>query len=119
MQAGLNRDGQLGDAITPWNYSPLQSPTPLRIKVAGASGKWSGVYSGSQHTCATDAADNGAVWCWGANDNGQLGDGTVFNAGANTAVRVLPPSSDGGGSGGRFTILDGGLKHTCAIWLGN
>ncbi len=70
---GDNRQGQLGDASpAPSRPTPAQVPSlpPIRV-VSAASG----------YTLALD--NTGRVWAWGANDNGQLGDG------GNTA-RALP-----------------------------
>ena len=40
--------------------------------------------AGQNHACAVD--DEGSAWCWGLNDDGELGDGTTV--GAATPVRV-------------------------------
>jgi alpha-tubulin suppressor-like RCC1 family protein len=40
---------------------------PVRI----AGGEWRGVAAGGDHTCAR--GPRGDLWCWGANDEGQLG----------------------------------------------
>jgi alpha-tubulin suppressor-like RCC1 family protein len=43
--------------------------------------------SGSEHTCARTRDD--AVWCWGANGSGQLGDGTLNDQSEPVAVMGL------------------------------
>jgi alpha-tubulin suppressor-like RCC1 family protein len=42
------------------------------------------IATGNHHSCAR--VESGRVWCWGENEFGQLGDGTVTNR--LTAVRV-------------------------------
>jgi alpha-tubulin suppressor-like RCC1 family protein len=36
------------------------------------------VAAGNAYTCVTTT--DGALWCWGTNNNGQLGDGTTTNS---------------------------------------
>jgi alpha-tubulin suppressor-like RCC1 family protein len=64
---------------------------------------------GYQHNCAMDG--NGAVKCWGRNDFGQLGNGSVtpFFTGLSN-----PVSLTGFSSGGAAAVVAGGF-HTCAI----
>jgi hypothetical protein len=66
---GGNSSGQLGDGTDVNRASPVGVvglPAPARAVVAG----WS-------HSCAL--TQDGEVWCWGGNGNGQLGDGTTSN----------------------------------------
>lgn len=63
------------------------------------------VAAGNGHTCALD--DTGAVWCWGRNDKGQLGDGT-------TDARYLPARVLLGEQWGAQAIASG-PHHVCAI----
>jgi alpha-tubulin suppressor-like RCC1 family protein len=56
---------------------------------------------GKDHGCVLD---NGMAWCWGRNDQGQLGDGTSIDRPA------LAPHS----LGGQVTEIAGGGYHTCA-----
>ncbi len=82
---GSNTAGQLGSgAVT---STQPQRATP----VAGLSGTLS-VRAGANHTCALRG--NGAVSCWGANDAGQVGDGTSTSQPAPTLVTGLDDLTD-------------------------
>ncbi|HEX8432515.1 MAG TPA: hypothetical protein VF625_14590, partial [Longimicrobium sp.] len=63
---GDNREGQLGDGTT--------STTNVRTPVAVTGGHvFTSVSAGAGCTCGVTA--NGAAFCWGAGDRGQLGNG--------------------------------------------
>jgi alpha-tubulin suppressor-like RCC1 family protein len=62
----------------------------------------------SAHTCAMDNA--GALWCWGANSDGQLGDNTRKDR----KVPVQIASTVDGASFGEVTDACTGALHTCA-----
>lgn len=61
--------------------------------------------AGSGFTCAVV---EGAVWCWGANGQGQLGDGTTAAAGVPVATL------DGAMTAGATTV-NAGVAFTCAV----
>ena len=63
---GYDGDGQLGNGTTNGSDVPVQE--------TAAASDWAAVSSGYAHTCAIKTT--GAVWCWGYNGDGQLGDGT-------------------------------------------
>ena len=50
---------------------------PQQFTATGVGGA-TAVHVGAFHSCAM--LQDGAVRCWGANESGQLGDGTVTNA---------------------------------------
>jgi hypothetical protein len=68
------------------------------------------------HTCAV--ADDGKVWCWGGNGNGELGDGTTVDRMHPVLVRGLPSRAVSASAGYRNTcaLLDDGHAY---CWGGN
>lgn len=77
----------------------------LTLVVAG-SAKAAVVATGESHTCVVTADDK--AQCWGANGDGQLGDGTNDDAGA--AVDVDTDEMDGD-----VTAVAAGGAHSCAV----
>ena len=103
---GINDDGQLGDAST-----AFEANVPVAVDTSGAlAGKTlTQVNAGYDHTCALDTA--GAVYCWGFNRYGDLGDGTTADSNAPVAV-----DTSGALSGKKLTeIADGGYDHACVL----
>jgi alpha-tubulin suppressor-like RCC1 family protein len=95
---GYNGSGQLGDGTN------VNRATPA--PVSGLPAAAVGIGSGYEHTCAI--VSGGALWCWGSNSNGQLGDGTISSS--RTPVRVSGLSG--------VTAVTGGRWHTCALTTG-
>ena len=97
---GRGDSGQLG------NGTEVNQPTPTPVSLTtGATVR--ALSAGGAHTCAVDQA--GGVWCWGADDRGQLGlGGSGAGAGANVdapAAVTLPAAATGISAGG---------AHSCA-----
>ncbi len=66
---GQDSAGQLGDARF------VNSTTPIPVLANGTVAAFSSISSGFRHTCGLDLG--GLATCWGLNDNGQLGTGSV------------------------------------------
>lgn len=94
---GNNSQGQLGIGST----SP--SPSPLPSPVGGGLPTVTAVANGASHTLALTS--DGSVWSWGANDHGQLGDGS-------TTMRATPLQV-AGLSG--VTAIAAGFAHSLAV----
>jgi alpha-tubulin suppressor-like RCC1 family protein len=71
---GSNVFGQLGNALTaPEVCGDAEACSTVPVRVGGASRRFIAVGAGGGHACALATA--GAVYCWGDNSFGQLGDG--------------------------------------------
>jgi alpha-tubulin suppressor-like RCC1 family protein len=99
---GSNSFGQLGDGTT------TDSRTP--VVVQGLSSGVRAITAGTKHTCAITST--GDAYCWGANDSGQLGDGTA-------ETRLIPVAVAGLNSGVSAIAAGGGNQatgsFTCAL----
>lgn len=92
---GSNAQGQLGSGtIGGTGVPPTAVATASPLDALGA---------GDQHTCGSTA--DGALYCWGSNAYGQLGDGTMSPRSTPTAVQL----------DAHVIAMDGGWRHTCAL----
>jgi len=109
---GSNSSGQLG-ATTSETCGVLDgnelSCSTLAVAVAGLGTGAAAVAAGAGHTCAITTA--GGLRCWGANDFGQIGDGTGWLA----LDRPEPVDVVGLSSG--VSSVAPGVWHTCAVTL--
>jgi hypothetical protein len=87
--------------------SPLPPPSPPPQPPVPLSPPQSSIIvAGYYHTCMASLITDG-MQCWGANWNGQLGDGTTFDQCVPTSVAGL--SSPG------IAAVAAGYGHTCAL----
>jgi alpha-tubulin suppressor-like RCC1 family protein len=77
---GSNDHGQLGDGTQERRSEP--------VEVVGLGSGVMAVSAGTDHTCALK--EDGSVLCWGANADGQVGDGTQQDRLAPVAISGLP-----------------------------
>jgi GH25 family lysozyme M1 (1,4-beta-N-acetylmuramidase) len=71
---GVRQLGQLGAELPPsppGERAALSSRTPVTVELASPA---SAIAAAGDHACA--AISSGEIQCWGANERGQLGDGT-------------------------------------------
>jgi alpha-tubulin suppressor-like RCC1 family protein len=102
---GRDNFGQLGDGCL---NPPLDCMVDQTYPVVVALRNVVDIAAGNEFTCAL--RDNGTVWCWGRNVEGQLGDGT--NLTRMEAVQVNTTAT------GRMVELTGGGAHACAVNTG-
>jgi len=97
--------GQVGAGFfgSPDNSSLPTFPFPVQ----GLSSGVASISAGGRHTCAVTTA--GAALCWGANEAGQLGDGT-------TTDQPGPVQVTGLTSG--VVSISAGSQHSCALMQG-
>jgi hypothetical protein len=99
---GENISQQLGNA----GPAVLSNPVPVDVALP-AGAKALQVTAGDAHSCAIAAG--GSVFCWGADDKGQLGNGQPSRSIRSVPNQVALP----GGSGA--VQISAGKKHTCAV----
>ncbi|MAK77837.1 MAG: hypothetical protein CL992_00945, partial [Euryarchaeota archaeon] len=95
---GRNNNGQIGDNSTSDRSTPRNVSMPPGLNATAVS-------AGDDHTCGL--MDDGSVWCWGMNDDLQVGtNGTLNNL---TPIEVLMSGSL------NATAISAGGIHTCAL----
>ena len=95
---GLNLDGQVGDGTEEIRDTLTQ---------VGVEDDWLTVSAGNRFTCAIRQrkANSGSLWCWGANDFGQLGIGSLEEKSTPTQV----------GRASDWVTVSTGRDHACAV----
>ena len=93
---GSGNDGRLGNLAVAARSSP--GPT------AGGGTNWCEVSAGGKHTAAIKT--DGALWTWGCNNAGQLGN-------LNVVVTSSPGTISGGGT--TWCLIDAGYTQTAAV----
>ncbi|MCA9691908.1 MAG: hypothetical protein KC636_20065 [Myxococcales bacterium] len=96
--------GSVGDGTTP-SFQNNESARPSPVQV-GHDGPWVAVSAGAFNSCAIDG--DGALWCWGPNDDGQLG-----NGGLGESFAAFAPDEVEGGASWRAVATTSG--HTCGV----
>jgi len=102
---GRNNSGQLGIGST---SPPLSRAAKTLLSNGNGLADAVHVVAGDEHACAI--RDNGSLWCWGRNADGQLGIGsTQAQTSAHQVIgeNELPLQGISGASAG--------LQHTCAF----
>jgi alpha-tubulin suppressor-like RCC1 family protein len=102
--AGKNGQGQLADGT--------QTDRTQFTPVVGISGAVISIECGASHACALATS---GVHCWGSNDFGELGNGTIGGSGS---IHPLPSVPVGLGSSDVYMIATG-VHHTCALFQNN
>jgi alpha-tubulin suppressor-like RCC1 family protein len=93
---GQNFYGQLGN-------DDLGNDSPVPVAVEGGL-RFTELTTGGSHSCGLD--EDRAAWCWGRNNNGQLGNDDLGND------SPVPVAVEGGH---RFVAMSAGNSHVCAI----
>ena len=103
--AYIIRNSSIASDITwEWDYDPLEAQN-----LSLATGEW--------NTCAV--GDDGLVYCWGRNGNGQIGNGQTGTAACGTSGHkckdVPTATSLIGSSGDDIVSIAFGHQHACAL----
>ncbi|MEO8675716.1 MAG: right-handed parallel beta-helix repeat-containing protein [Casimicrobiaceae bacterium] len=80
---GLNSSGQVGDGTTTQRFTP--------VDVSGLASGVTAIAAGQNHTCAV--ITNVGVKCWGENNEGELGDGTMGTRPFPGSVLTIGPAT--------------------------
>ena len=103
---GTNDHGQLGDGTT--------TSHDLPAKVSGLPQPAASVSANGRHTCA--GLGDGTLWCWGWNQQGELGDGTTAERRGPVAIGVLGTAVAQVSSGVNQDTCVGGTDGSVWCW---
>jgi alpha-tubulin suppressor-like RCC1 family protein len=105
---GGNWAGQMGDGGTDYLLEATKVPSTQEFANANVTQ----VAFGEDHVCAVE---NGAVFCWGSNGYGELGNATTTNS--NRPEKVVDVAGVFTNSG--VTAISADRFHTCAVASGS
>jgi hypothetical protein len=97
---GNNRNGRMGTGTISDAGEMVYSPQP--VKDSGA--KWKSISAKGSHTCGLK--EDNTAWCWGGNEDGELGLGTAGKDAYETTPKQIP---------GEWKMVQSGLRFSCAI----
>jgi alpha-tubulin suppressor-like RCC1 family protein len=107
---GRNASGEIGDGSITTSTLDARRFVPAPVsggltftELTAGGGFMENPTAEPAHTCALTT--DGVAYCWGANESGQLGDGT-------TTTRLVPTAVAGGV---RFSRLTAGGQFTCGL----
>ena len=105
---GSNAVGQLGSLVNPQSFNINTIPLPTnvnRIDISNSSGySWKQISSGGDNSSLLAIRSDGALFSWGQNTSGQLGDGSTVNR--------FFPCQIGTSS---WSVVATGISHSAAI----
>jgi len=76
---GSNKNGQLGDGSTNQTNTPIQIGTENNWKQISTNGEYDIIYTRVQRGYTLAIKNDGSLWAWGNNSDGQLGTGNNTN----------------------------------------
>ncbi len=97
---GRGSEGLLGNGLISDQFTPVPINNPVGVN------SWRSVETGFNHTCAI--ADNDQAYCWGKNDRGQIGDGSMSDE--FTPTLITRPAGVNS-----WRTIKTGFAHACAI----
>ncbi|MFM7718129.1 MAG: InlB B-repeat-containing protein [Actinomycetota bacterium] len=100
---GQNNKGQLGNGLS------TNSPVPVKVSMP-AGRVFTAIDAGQSVTCAV--ADDGALYCWGQNSDGELGIGTTDSNVHSTPTRISISGNP------VFSSVSVGWGTACAVTTG-
>lgn len=113
---GWNFFGQLGDGTLTARLTPVSTCVAGSAPDCQGGSAFGGVAmisAGGEHTCALTTT--GGVRCWGRNESGQLGDGTLDDRLHPVEVCAAVPAAGACSALQDSVAISAGSSHTCAI----
>lgn len=111
LPENVSFDASTGTFTAPDSWRPTVKPAVPSPQ----NGRWNfgaeTVAAGTRHSCAVSA---GTAYCWGANESGQLGQGSYAASAAPAAVKKA-----GAFENRRVTAVTAGNGFSCALEAGN
>lgn len=104
---GLQSRGAVGNGVTAGNAT-----SPAMLSIGAGGGIWKKLAVGSSYACGI--LENDTAWCWGVDDQGQLGNGSGVTGDKTTPYAVADAGPWADISAGGYTAC--GIKMDGSLW---